>query len=446
MPSSSRFDMLPTEVLVSILSYLPARSLPLASLVCRNFYDGIGATLVLFTCRMGLLAASSLSSLPRRILITLWDRAAGGGGQSGCSDSAVFCAQRGALPLLYRLAARVPNARHNRSGAGLAALVIEHLHDGRSRAEALTHLLKIGVPYDTRAVNDLQPIHVAAAHGATRALHILLAAGADANARTLTGHTPLHFAAARGHAGCVSALLHSGSIDLSAATPVSGGKGGDTATHCAASRGATRALRLLLNAGATPDARLRNGRTPLYLACENGSLRAVRLLIRAQANLTLTDDIGRTPLHVAAAHRDASITRLLIDAGADTQAATQIKGLTPLQQAIAIDVRRIAAGSPPATAAEKFALQTVRMLLTPPPPPPPPPSPPPSPSPLPVIKARQRVILRILPQVKAKPIVSPLSVAAPSLGCSSVIDARRSVLANNARSRAAARLGLLASL
>ena len=449
----SRFDALPTEVIVNILSYLPAKSLIRTSLVCRNFYDGVGAMLVLFTCRMGgPLAASSLSALPRRILITLYDRAAGGGGQIGASDAAFFCAERGALPLLYRLAARVPNARHTRSGAGLAALVIEHIHDSRLRADALTFLLKIGVPYDMRANNGLQPIHVAAARGATRALHVLLAAGADASARTLTcGHTPLHFAAARGHSGCISALIRSDSVDLDAATPVSGGKGGETAAHCAASRGATRCLRLLLNAGASSSPRLRNGRTPLYLACEAGSVQSARVLIRGHADLNMTDDIGRTPLHIAAARRDASLTRLLVKAGAETQVTTKIKGHTPLQQATAYEVRRIAAGSPPATAAEKFAAQTIRILLTPPLISPSPPSPPPPPPRLvpprvhmPQAKAfvsPVRVALRALVPQEAPPVL-PVPPPLPSIRCT-ISDTRRSALANNARSRAAARLGLI---
>jgi ankyrin repeat protein len=450
MLPSSRFDLLPTEVVVHIISFLPAQSLIRTSLVCRNFYDGVGAMLVLFTCQMGgPLAAASLSCLPRRILITLWDRAAGGGGK-GASDAAIFCAERGALPLLYRLAARVPHSKHTRTGAGLAALVIEHINDSRLRADALTILLKIGVPYETRANNGLQPIHVAAACGATRALRVLLAAGADAGAQTPTGHTSLHFAAARGHAGCISALIRSGSpssssssLDLDATTPVTGGKGGETATHCAASRGATRCLRLLLNAGASFDVRLRNGRTPLYLACEAGSVQSARVLIRARADLNLTDDIGRTPLHIVAARRDVALTQLLVKAGAETQATTKIKRQTPLQQATAHEARRIAAGSPPPTAAEKFAAQTVRILLTPT-------TPTPTLTTLPRVDVLRvhspqtkafvspvRLVLRVLPQA---PVL--LVPSLPPIRCD-IIDARRSKLASNARSRAAARLGLL---
>ena len=76
---------------------------------------------------------------------------------------------------------------------------------------------------------------------------------------------------------------------------------GSTALLAAAAQGQLEIVRLLLDAGATPDkARTNNGSTPLYTSAAGGHLAAARLLISRGAALDLaTSDTGTSPLYGA---------------------------------------------------------------------------------------------------------------------------------------------------
>jgi ankyrin repeat protein len=340
------FSLLPPEILVYICGFLPPPSLASVCAVSTQFTDAVGAFLVTTANRV-FGRDASWALLPRRKLLTLYDRVFGGGGAAGAADAAVFAAMRGAIPLIRALASReqdaVARARHERSGAGLAALVIEHC-PGVAGGAALRAVLELGACDRAPAPNGLAPVHCAAAAGHVHALRVLFdeaasraRAGAEeaddaargaaraavsalANTRTPLGHTPLMFAATADDADALVLLIELGA-DVDAVTPLSADAGGECALHSAAASGNVRAILALLDAGADPNRQLRNKRTPLLLAVEAEAYDAVHALLtrshRHPVDLALTTDAGKSAVYVAADRGLARVVKLLLDAGAD---------------------------------------------------------------------------------------------------------------------------------
>lgn len=100
--------------------------------------------------------------------------------------------------------------------------------------------------------------------------------------------------------------------------------------HSAAGYGNTKAIALLIKAGAYINRPGAGGSTPLYLAVCSGKADAVALLIRAGASVNQQNvGSGSTPLHIAVSSGNAEIIHMLLDAGADlTQ--QNADGLAPL--------------------------------------------------------------------------------------------------------------------
>ena len=366
----SAFVELPPDVLVTVFRFLSPSNLTTICAVSPQFADAVGAFLVITANRI-FGRDASWALLPRRKLLVLYDRVCGGGGSAGAADAAVFAAMRGAIPLLRALASSerdaVVRARHERSGAGLAALVIEHC-PGVVGGASLRAVLDLGACEHAPANNGLGPVHCAAAAGHVHALRVLfdvvalrarVSAGEDAaraaesdlaNARTSYGHTPLMFAAAAASDGAESLefLIKMGA-DVDAVTPLSADAGGESALHSAAASGNAVAIKKLLDSGADPNKPLRNKRTPLLLAIEAEAYDAVHVLLtcshRHPVDLALTTDAGKSAVYVAADRGLASVVKLLLDAGADP--------LTPthrLRRALCV-------------AAERGHIDVVRVLL-----------------------------------------------------------------------------------
>ena len=72
-----------------------------------------------------------------------------------------------------------------------------------------------------------------------------------------------------------------------------------TALHAAASRGDQEIVRILLEAGADPNARQEGGFVPLHSAAQNGNLPVAELLLRHGAKADARNDKGITPAEVA---------------------------------------------------------------------------------------------------------------------------------------------------
>ena len=146
--------------------------------------------------------------------------------------------------------------------------------------------------FDSRRIEGLTPLHLAAGFGRFPVTKRLLAAGADPNARESGGWTPLHRAASEGHENVV---------------------------------------RLLLTHGADPRAMDDQGATPLEYAVLNRH-RTVTELLAARDEGFSTANSSRAALVKAARDGDAEGVRFLISKGVDVNSAW--KGLTPLQHAI----------------------------------------------------------------------------------------------------------------
>lgn len=114
------------------------------------------------------------------------------------------------------------------------------------------------------------------------------------------GFTPLHLAAFFGQADAARLLLARG-----AACDVAGtGWMTGTALHAAAAGSHASIVRMVLEAGADPNARQRHGYTPLHSAAANADLESVEALLAAGADPAARTDDGDTALTLAEKSED----------------------------------------------------------------------------------------------------------------------------------------------
>ncbi len=156
---------------------------------------------------------------------------------------------------------------------------------------------------------------------------------ADANQRNAQGATLLMQAALHADVDMVKWLIERGA-DVKLSNPQ-----GATALHWAA--GEPSKVKVLLEAGADPNARTLLERTPLTIAAATyGNGESIRLLLQHGADPKLVDRNGDGPLGNAATSADLEAMKLLLAAGAKVtergaRGAAQ-KGLPPLVRAAAV--------------------------------------------------------------------------------------------------------------
>ncbi|XP_031565360.1 ankyrin repeat domain-containing protein 27-like [Actinia tenebrosa] len=109
------------------------------------------------------------------------------------------------------------------------------------------------------------PLHMACLRGHSKVVLILLHYKADANAPDNDGNTALHLCAANGHEPCCKSLIyadmHQHVLKINVAN-----ENGDTPLHLAARWGYVELVDLLLETGASVEARNKNKQTPLECA------------------------------------------------------------------------------------------------------------------------------------------------------------------------------------
>jgi ankyrin repeat protein len=199
----------------------------------------------------------------------------------------------------------------------------------RNDAAGVRQLLDAGANANLRLPQGESLLQAAADAHAVQSLQILLAHRADAAAVDQAGHTVLWLAASRNELAVIETLLAAGvSADAHAAaeqTPLLGALG---APH------SEKAVQMLLNAGASPDATDRNGHTPLMLASAAGKLALINMLLAHHPSVDAEDHERRTALWFAAASGSPEAVDALLAAGANPDAA-DARGLTAVHAAAA---------------------------------------------------------------------------------------------------------------
>lgn len=195
--------------------------------------------------------------------------------------------------------------------------------------------------------------------GQIETVEVLLNAKADPNVRDHNGKTAL-MKAVESQKPAIVALLLSHGVDVKAVTP-----DGDSPALTAAQDGLPESfeiikmlgkakanmdasnaaytplfyavnqsnkelVRVLLEAGASPDAKTQFGKTPLHEAI--GNLEILQMLLAAKGNPNVTNDRGETPLHEAIANGSLETVDALLKAGADVNKKSDSQ-LSPLMLA-----------------------------------------------------------------------------------------------------------------
>ena len=156
------------------------------------------------------------------------------------------------------------------------------------------------------------PIHDAAARGASAELEMILASDPQAWRKLdRAGLTPLLVAVREGRVEVVSLLLEHGA-DPSQASPQNW-----SPLHEAAVTGKPEIVVLLLGKGARPRVmETQNHGTPLHVACFQGNLRICEMLLKAGADVNARDRERLTPLFHAKDQGHAELVKWLRAHGA----------------------------------------------------------------------------------------------------------------------------------
>jgi ankyrin repeat protein len=159
---------------------------------------------------------------------------------------------------------------------------------------------------------DEQPLYYAITFALWQVVDILLRGGVNVNQVFKNGLTPLQLAAAKYSQPVLRTILQYGPRVDQKSMPR-----GLTALHLAAEYGRTLAVRILLEAGASPHERSSSGSTPFYRAARNGSLETLTLLQEAGSDVNAATWDNWTPIFEAIQWDHLEVVTRLIAWGAD---------------------------------------------------------------------------------------------------------------------------------
>ena len=219
--------------------------------------------------------------------------------------SAEFIAavKNGERDTVERMLATDPALVGARDENGLSAIVLAHYYGKADVAKALL------------ARKPMLDIFEATTAGVTERVRALLAADPKlANAWSKDGFFPLGLAAFFKRPAIAKLLLAQGADPRMASKPA-----GFTPLHSAvaddsSSTDVDNLVKMLLDAGADPNARSASGGTPLHTAGFTGNVTVVRMLLEAGGDANATDGKGFTPLDHAREKGHSEAAALLHDA------------------------------------------------------------------------------------------------------------------------------------
>ena len=170
----------------------------------------------------------------------------------------------------------------------------------RSDRATVRTLLQQKADVNATQVDGMTALHWAARQNDLETVQMLIKAGANVNTVTRYGVTPIYLASLNGNAAMIDTFLREGlraGIDANTANP-----GGETALMTAARTGSLDAVRLLIDRGATVNAKEKErGQTALMWAVLENHPEVARLLIEkgadvnAQTNVVIPDGITGEP-------------------------------------------------------------------------------------------------------------------------------------------------------
>ena len=244
-------------------------------------------------------------------------------------------------------------------------------------AALVDRLIRAGA--NAKAANryGVTPLALACENGSAPVVERLLSAGVSPNTTGPLGETALHLCARTGRPEAVKALIARGAtIDT-----VENWRG-QTPLMWAAAEGHADTMRLLIEAGADPNARSSiivwerqrteeprdkwlppGGLTPLLYAARDGKLESAKVLISAGADVNIVDPDLHTALILALVNGHFDVAGALIQAGADVNMEDKV-GQTALYAAV--NGHTVPASNRPApreTDDTLSSLDVIRMLL-----------------------------------------------------------------------------------
>jgi len=257
-------------------------------------------------------------------------------GGAPLGDSPLYlAASQGHEKIVQRLLADGASISEPRGGRGKTILHLLAEHAKPHTARMMELLLKEGLDenlssfVNARDHNGNTPMHVAASSGSLDVVRLLCKHGADLHTCNWVDDTPLHLAA-YGNPDVVAFLLQE---EDGADVHVRTHSRQCTPLHGAASGGSAECARLLLQAGADPDARDSDEQVPLHYAAQQGAGEAIRTLCKYGADVDAHEESGDTPLCRAVFCDQCEVVRVLLEeCGADSNTPGP-DGLTPLHVA-----------------------------------------------------------------------------------------------------------------
>ena len=167
-----------------------------------------------------------------------------------------------------------------------------------------------------RRVSSLQhmsPLFYATHFEMENLSYVLIQRGADPLALSMPGYDELAVTVISGHEQLVSYMLQANpTMDLEQPQAR-----GSTYLHLAASNGSHQIVKLLLEAGASPDARSDSESTPFYRAARCGSIPTMELLLDAGSDVNAETWDGFIPIIEAIEHQHVEAIAWLVSKGAN---------------------------------------------------------------------------------------------------------------------------------